>query len=165
MGKFRFLKMSGSILILALVAVSCASTPRYDTNADIAAIDKFWDAYAAAVSGADAAAFAALWTDDAIKMIPNVPVVIGKANIMAKFQANMAVTSSVMTIKTEETVIAGNLAYSRGSYEQVATTKADGTSMRLVGKFLDILVRQADGSWKITRDCFNFDGPPVPVAK
>jgi ketosteroid isomerase-like protein len=70
-----------------------------------------------------------------------------------------------MKIKTEETVIAGDLAYSRGSYEQIATTKADGTSVRLVGKFLDILVRQPDGSWKITRDCYNYDGPPVPVAK
>lgn len=155
----------GSILILALAAVSCASTPRYDAEADIAAIDRLWDDYAAAVTRGDATAFETLWTDDAIKMIPNLPVVIGKDNIMAKFKANMAGASSVMTIKTEETVIAGDLAYSRGSYEQVTTSKAVGSRMRLVGKFLDILVRQADGTWKITRDCFNFDGPPVPIEK
>jgi len=65
---------------------------------------------------------------------------------MAKFQSKMAVASSVMTIKTEETVIDGDMAYSRGSYVQVSTSKADGSRMRLVGKFLDILARQADRS-------------------
>jgi len=165
MRKSIYSTLLGSVLILVLVTVSCVSTPRYDADADIAAIEKVWVAYAGAVTGGDAAGFAALWADDAIKMVPNAPAITGKTNIMAKFQANIAVTSSVMKIKTEETVIAGDLAYSRGSYEQVATTKADGTSVRLVGKFLDILVRQADGSWKITRDCYHYDGSPVPIAK
>jgi uncharacterized protein (TIGR02246 family) len=165
MRKSIYSTLLGSILILSLVSLSCVSTPRNDTDADIAAIEKVWDAYAEAVTRGDATAFALIWADDAIKMVPNAPVIIGKATIMARFQASQANTSSVMKIKTEETVIAGDLAYSRGSYEQIATTKADGTSVRLVGKFLDILVRQSDGSWKITRDCYNYDGPPVPVAK
>ncbi|MDX9958989.1 MAG: hypothetical protein RBT68_11165 [Spirochaetia bacterium] len=87
MRKCIFSTLFGSILILTSVTLSCVSTPRNDTDADNAAIEKVWDAY------------------------------------------------------------------------------ADGSTLRLVGKFLDILARQPDGSWKITRDCFNFDGPPVPVAK
>lgn len=165
MRKCFFSTLVGSVLILALATVSCVSTPRYDADADIASISKLWESYALAATGGDATTFATLWTDDAIKMIPNLPVAVGKDNIMARFKANIAGATSVMTIKVEETVIAGDLAYTRGSYEQVTTSKADGSRMRLVGKFLDILVRQADGSWKITRDCFNFDGPPVPVAK
>jgi uncharacterized protein (TIGR02246 family) len=165
MRKSIFFTMLGSILILALATLSCVSTPRYDTDADIAAVGKVWDAYAMAVTKGDATAFANLWTDDAIKMIPNIPIIIGKANIMPVFQSIISGSSSVMKITTEETVITGDLAYSRGSFEQVSTSKADGSTMRIVGKFLDILARQPDGSWKITIDCFNFDGPPTPVAK
>jgi len=41
------------------------------------------------------------------------------------------------------------------------TPKAGGKTIKLDGKYLTILERQADGSWKIAIDCFNSNVPPT----
>jgi ketosteroid isomerase-like protein len=39
------------------------------------------------------------------------------------------------------------------------TPKEGGETTSYSGKFLDILVKQADGSWKIAIDCHNYNEP------
>jgi hypothetical protein len=43
--------------------------------------------------------------------------------------------------------------------------KRRGETKSYSGKFLDILEKQADGSWKIAIDCFNLDAPPALVGE
>jgi ketosteroid isomerase-like protein len=40
------------------------------------------------------------------------------------------------------------------------TPKEGGQTIRGRGKFLSILKKQADGSWKFAIDCFNDNTPP-----
>ncbi len=165
MGKrTHFMWMVIGVLALLLLT-SCASVPPANDPADIAAIDKIWATYAAAVTTGDVAAMDGLWAEDAIKMAPNAPVIKGKANIMARVQKNFTTNINTMSIRMDETVVVGDLAYSRGSYDQTTKPSAGGPTTKLAGKFLDILERQADGSWKITRDCFNYDAAPVQIAE
>jgi len=84
---------------------------------------------------------------------------------MMRVQANFTANTNKMTIKIDETVVVGDLAYTRGSYDQATKPKAGGMTTKLTGKFLDILQRQSDGTWKITRDCFNYDAVPTQVAE
>ena len=58
-----------------------------------------------------------------------------------------------MNIYPEEITVAGDWAYSRGTYN--SDRVVEGEEVRIEGKFLTILKRQSDGSWKIYRDCFN----------
>jgi ketosteroid isomerase-like protein len=61
-----------------------------------------------------------------------------------------------------ETVISGDLAYQRGTFTVAATPKAGGNARHTQGTFLRIYRRQADGSWRMTRDMFNSDQPAAP---
>ena len=65
-----------------------------------------------------------------------------------------------MTIKVEEAAAAGDWAYAKGTYLQTITPRAGGPTTKVDGKWLDILKRQPDGSWKLYLDCFNSNVPP-----
>jgi ketosteroid isomerase-like protein len=60
-----------------------------------------------------------------------------------------------MLIQPEEVRILGDRAYSHGTYELEMAPKAGGEPQRYSGKFLDVLEKQIDGSWKIAIDCHN----------
>jgi ketosteroid isomerase-like protein len=64
---------------------------------------------------------------------------------------------SNMTVDIGEVRILGNLAYSHGTYTFDMAPNYGGETTSFSGKFLDILVKQADGSWKIVIDCHNFN--------
>ena len=68
-----------------------------------------------------------------------------------------------MEITALETQSAGDWAYSRGVYS-VAFPLDNGEQGFVDGKFMTILQRQPDGSWKIHRDIYNSNVPPAPVA-
>lgn len=53
----------------------------------------------------------------------------------------------------------GNRAHSHGTFEFEMTLKQGGKTARYSDKFLDILEKQVDGSWKITIDCRNYNSP------
>ena len=54
-----------------------------------------------------------------------------------------------------ETEVSGDWAFSRGSWTSTLTPKGEGAAFLIDGKFMTILRRQADGSWKLYRDIFN----------
>jgi ketosteroid isomerase-like protein len=57
------------------------------------------------------------------------------------------------------------LAYQRGTFTVAATVKTGGPTHTTHGNFLRIYRRQADGSWRMTRDMFSGDQPagsPAP---
>ncbi len=62
-----------------------------------------------------------------------------------------------MNINPAEITAAGDWAYSRGTYDLESVV--NGKTVQIDGKFLTIFKHQADGSWKIYRDCFNSNGP------
>jgi uncharacterized protein (TIGR02246 family) len=127
---------------------------------DIARVYKLWAEYAAACHAGDLDRFMALWTDDAIQMPPDAPRRIGKAAIREGMQAGFDRFHMRNVIpRTEEVRVLGDRAYSHGTYTVDMTPKGGGETMTLAAKFLDVLERQPDGSWKIAVDCHNYDMP------
>jgi ketosteroid isomerase-like protein len=53
------------------------------------------------------------------------------------------------------------MAFTHGLYELVMIPKEGGDKIAIKGKFLTILKKQVDGSWKIAIDCFNNDAPSI----
>lgn len=118
-------------------------------DADTDAIAALWQDYAAARVAGDAEAMLALWDSEGIRMPPGRP-----ALTYAQFSAGMAEAFAAnpvdaMRITPEEIVVLGDQAWTRGTY-----TVGDA----FVGKFLSILRRQPDGSWRLYRDIFNPSG-------
>lgn len=126
---------------------------------DVAKIYALWNEYAAAWSAGDMAGWIALWIDGGIQMPPGVPRNTGKAQIQAAMQPLLDTYDYEMTVNPEEVRVLGDRAYSHGHRRLAMTHKAGGDTAEVHGKFLTVLEKQVDGSWKIAVDCFNYDAP------
>ena len=139
--------------------VAGAQTPNEDVTA---AVNAIWEEYAASVIASDADRWIAQWTEDGVQMPPNEPLVEGKENILARTGGFMAAAPThAMEITNLEVQSAGEWAYSRGVYTVNFTFAETGEEGTVDGKFMTILQRQSDGSWKIYRDIFNSNVPPA----
>lgn len=128
-------------------------------NTDVAQIYELWNQYAATLTAGVIERWISLWIDDGIQMPPDAPRAVGKEQIRATNQPGFDNTDWEMTINPDEVRVLGDRAYSHGTYEFAFTPKEGGDTTRCKGKFLTILEKQIDGSWKIAIDCFNFDAP------
>jgi len=129
-------------------------------NIDVALIYELWNEYAAATNTGDLELWMSLWIDDGIQMAPDAPFRIGKEQIREAMRAAFELYDTRnMTIHTEEVRVLGDWAYSYGTYSFERTPKSGGKTANYYGKFLDIVVKGAAGSWKIAVDCRNYDEP------
>jgi len=134
-----------------------------DVEADITAIRKIFDQYTSAWESEDLDLWISLWTDDAIEMVPGAPALIGKEQMLETWKPlfdKFDKFTMKLPVYPKEIVVAGDWAFCRGTYIFAVTPKAGGETVERAGKSLTILKRQADGSWKIARECYNYDAPP-----
>ena len=131
-----------------------------DVEAVTAAVNEIWEQYAASVNAGDVEGWISLWTDDGIQMRPNSPSIVGKEAIRARRESAAELFSVEMEIINEEVQTSGDWAIARGIYTAVLTPKAGGEETFVDGKYMTLLQRQPDGSWKIYRDIFNSNVPP-----
>jgi uncharacterized protein (TIGR02246 family) len=128
--------------------------------ADVAQVYELWKVYTAACNTGDFERWMTLWTEDAIQMPPNDLRRVGIDAIRCGMRPGFELfETSNMIIHTEEVRIFGDRAYSHGTYTYDMTPKDGGEMINLSGKFLDILEKQTDGSWKIAIDCHNCNLP------
>ena len=129
-------------------------------NIEVGLVYELWNEYADACHAGDLERWMALWIDDGIQMPPDVPRRVGKELIRDGMQPVFdQFNMSNMTIQTEEVQILGDLAYSHGTHTFDMTPKDGGETVSMSGKFLDILKKRVDGSWKIAIDCHNYNMP------
>lgn len=131
-----------------------------ETGADPTILDQVWEEYAASLNAGDMERWLALWTEDGIQMPPGEAPVVGKLRIRERNQDVADQFTFDMQVFNEEGESAGDWAYCRGTYRATLTPRTGGDVMFVDGKFMSILARQADGSWKIHRDIFNSNVPP-----
>ena len=160
-------RAAGVALVLAGLSAAlaaCASSrgPSASQAADLAAIAHFNEQYLKAINDGDAAALSRLTDQGHIMLAPNRAPIEGKAAndaANAGAYARFKIEEAWMPL---ETVVAGDLAYQRGTFTVAATPKDGGATRRTHGNFLRIYRRQADGSWQMTRDMFSSDEAPGP---
>ena len=133
------------------------------TDEDVAAIKASTEAYVQAMRSKDWAALAALYTEDAVWMPPNQPMVRGRAAIQAWNEAYPPVTEFNLTI--EEIDGFGNLAYVRGASSTTMEPEGAPEPIRSTGKYIEIRRKQQDGSWLISIDIFNSALPLPPPSE
>lgn len=95
-------------------------------------------------------------------MEPDAPAIFGKQPIHAYYKTPFEQFNINVAIYNEtEIQVADDWAFSRGTYTLSLNPKAGGPTTYIDGKWLDILKRQANGSWKIFRDIVNYNAPPT----
>ncbi len=146
------------------------------TEADVEALHSVREAHDGAVNAGDLEAYLAVLGEDAVLMPPNEPPVVGKEATRAWAQVLFGQFSFEETMSSEEVVVTGDWGFDRGTYTITPTPKVageaeEGTSIEQpeigkeldhaqTGKYLSILKRQPDRSWKIARDMWSSNHPP-----
>lgn len=167
---FRKVHVCAFALVSILIASGCQPAPKSEEKgvspAEIARINASRDLWVAAFNAGDAAATAATYSDDGVLMPAHRAAVEGRQAIQDSFQAMFQGNTAKIALMPLETQVAGDWAYDRGTFSITVTPKAGGNAMEDSGKYLVILKRQADGSWKVHRDIDNSNNPlPAPAAK
>lgn len=151
---------------LALLAVAMASAacqpPAQEagplSEEDVAAIRAVAVSYTEAMVANDYAAVAAHYTEDAVLMSPNAPLVEGRGAIQAALEASRGTVTEYSSTPVEIDG-RGDLAYGRGTFTVASAVEGIPEPVRDTAKYLVILRKQADGSWLLTQVCWNSDLP------
>ena len=162
---FSVLLFSGLVLAACTPAEQVAETPGQEvsTEAAVEAIDSLGQKYMDASRSEDATALVDLFTADALRMPPNEPSSKGSEALRDYFAEAFEHESLDVTVKTDELQVLGDWAFTCGTYSVVAKDKATEEVTEDNGKWINILKREPDGSWKIHRNIWNSDDP-IPEA-
>ena len=141
-----------------LVLAGCQTAPQPEQKrnvaADIAEINANRDQFAAAHNSNDAKAVAAYFAGDAVLSLPDQPALEDKKAVQTALEDFFRQNAAKIKHDPLETQVAGDWAYERGNITETVTPKA-GKPIEQSVKYLVILKRQPDGSWKIHRDMDN----------
>ncbi len=107
-----------------------------------------------AVQDGDAAAAAALYTEDGKFLAPNAEFFSGRDAIQGFFQGAIDGGIKGLNLTTLELEIQGDTAHEVGTYELVA----DGGVVADSGKFI-VIWKRVDGRWQLHRDMINTSRP------
>lgn len=129
------------------------------TEADIAAIKKVTQEWASHAKMGHAAVVAKLYTEDAMELPPDQPAIKGRASIEQRIAESVTGLQDIK-ITSVETHGMLDLAYDRGTYSVTVKEEGMDEPVKINGKYISILRRQADGTWKLTRLIWNEDTPP-----
>ena len=143
------------MLLAVLPFTACQSSgPASLTEADKAAIEASLAEWVKGALANDWAAVAATYTEDAVLMPPNSPIVEGRANIQAYFEGFPPVRE--LTATNVEVLGQGDTVYVRGTYTMTIAAE-DAEPTMDTGKYLEVRKKQPDGSWLLHRDMFSSD--------
>lgn len=152
-------------MLAILTACTAKESPTADTSAPAAAdddavraqVDSVRTAWKTAADRKDAAAIAAMYTDDAIMVGGQSPAATGRSEIQNNVNG-LLTAGTVESIDSKETVVGGDVAYDYGTY-RMTVTQPNQQPQTVIGHYVVILRRQADGTWKIVR---HIDTVPPP---
>jgi ketosteroid isomerase-like protein len=156
-----------SVSVFAVLALSfivgCAQQPAQappppDTRAaDEAAIRAAAADWGKAVSAKDLEKTLSYYADDASMFPPNMPIATGpdaRRKVWTEMLAAQDMAFSVNTTKVEAAG-SGDIAYETGTFEE--SFKLKGKPVKIVGKYVVVWKKQANGQWKAQCDIFNAD--------
>ncbi len=142
-------------ICLAFLISGCATTmSSNDADAYIrSAVPRFISAF----NAGNADAVAAMYTDDAVLLVPNSPIARGNAAIRDAYRGAFGSSHPTLNFAPDRIVQSGDVAYEYGHY-----TMGMG-SMNDQGNYITVWRRQPNGDWKIAEDSVN-SSMPAPAA-
>ena len=129
--------------------------------ADQAGIRSADSAFMAAANAGDAEQIAEVYTEDGSLLAPNLPPQKGRDAVRAFWGGFLDAYTVRFEVASDTIEGRGDLAYNQGHYRFTAVPKAKGVpGIADEGKFLEILKKQRDGSWKYVLDMYSSNLAP-----
>jgi uncharacterized protein (TIGR02246 family) len=110
----------------------------------------------------DADKIASHYADDAMLLIPDIPIQKTKDDIKNTLKQVLADPNWSISFENDKVDVAksGDMAYVQGHYTITATDEKSKKKVTEQGKFVTVYKKQADGSWKAAQDINNENAPP-----
>jgi uncharacterized protein (TIGR02246 family) len=135
-------------------------TPMSGSTAEHEAIKNTMSSYEAALNASSTEAAIALYTEDAVFMVPNNSSAVGKAAVRQAYDAVFkAITLKVEFAIAELLVMAPQWAFVRTNSAGIQTINATGATSAEANQELFILKKDDDGKWRIARYAFSTTNP------
>ncbi len=117
-------------------------------------------AYVKAALAGDAKGVAALYTDDAIEMPPNAPMIKGRTAIQQYYEMEFGsgTTMNSFTLTHLDTYAMGDRGYDVGTYQQSVTPKGMTAALTATGKYT-VILKRSKGTWQVAVAIYNTDQP------
>ena len=113
-------------------------------------------AFAASANAGDVEGVVATYAENASLLAPNLPPQKGREAIKSFWGGFLDAYSVRFEVASDTIEGRGDLAYNRGHYRFTAVPKAKGApGVADEGKFIEILRKQPDGSWKYVLDMYS----------
>lgn len=153
-----------AMIALAVALASCAQPGEVETGqssepaapSDEEAVLSLAGQYIELYNAEDAEALAELFTLRAVRMPPGEPGFSGRSRIQQDLERVFAAAEGKITINVEDTLVNGDLAYARGTYATTTRPEGEGEEQE-VGKWVNVLQREAGGPWRISTQIWNLD--------
>jgi uncharacterized protein (TIGR02246 family) len=128
---------------------------------DITAIKQLAEDWRSGWLAGDVDFVISLYAEDPVLMPSGQPAIFGKENIRPLYKAVMGEVDLKSQYKVMDVEVSGDLGCFWCSYTLTATPKTGGDSLEVTGKYMCIVKRQDDGSWKISKLMDNSDQTPT----
>jgi uncharacterized protein (TIGR02246 family) len=167
---FDFARTAASIAAGVLILAACASERAGAGNAsraelsdaDRAGIRAADSAFVTAANAGDVDRLAAVYTSSAMLLPPNAPPQRGQGAIRKFWDGLFQAYTVKFEIGSDTIEGRGDLAYNVGHYRLTAVPKEKSQpGMADEGKFVEILKKQPDGSWKYEVDMYSSNLAPA----
>jgi ketosteroid isomerase-like protein len=153
-------RLAGCLLVALALLGGCTTVGKGNPDEFAAYVKATWDKYSAHMIAEDAEGWIALWDEEGVQLPPGAPMVVGRPAIRKAIDASYgSVNWEAFSIKISGTFVDHDLGFAYGNYTFTVQPRAGGPKVLGDGKYETIFRRQADGSWKIFRDCFNSNVP------
>ena len=151
-----------TLLSLSVAFIMCAPAAEEEeatTEVDVEVINNLRELNVAAVNAEGMDRIVASYTDDAVLMPPNEPAISGSEAVESWFRANFEELTAELSLSSDEVQVSRDWAFDRGTYALTLTSRAEEERIEDNGKYIVILQKQPDGSWKYARSIWNSDKP------
>ncbi len=139
-----------------------AATPAPDTRAaDEKAIRDSEAAWVKAFATKEPVKAEAFYADDADSMLPDTPLMAGRAAILAGMKPELGDPNFSLVFAPAKVEIAksGDIAYSQGKFRYTTTDPKTKKRVGQIGNYVEVYKKQADGTWKVQEDIATEETP------
>jgi len=168
----RIFPLCAGAALLLLAACQPSTKPQPLTGADSTAITKIRTDYAAAWNKGNVDGIVALFADGGLVQLADTVPLRG-ANAIRTYlnsalgtptRATLAITPSSLDGRQDLAVEVGTYTLTPPAPAAPAKGAAPAAPAALTGKYLTVMMKQADGGWKITTNAVSLDAPMAPPA-
>jgi uncharacterized protein (TIGR02246 family) len=125
------------------------------------AVKKVEEEVLAAFKAKDAAKVASYYAEDAVVSTPGRAAAKGREAIGKALQEDLSDPAFAIDFTNEKAAVSGDMGYTRGTFRVTFTNPQTKAPQNIVGNYVTVFRKQADGSWKATEDVASEGAAPA----